>query len=75
MHSLSLLLSLFQVKSNEQENRVEIYQKIVEVLDPPVSKLRDFMYFQVMGYHGNTLLQTISNLMKITFIIYRLKSL
>ena len=49
MHSLSLLLSLFQVKSNEQENRVEIYQKIVEVLDPPVSKLRDFMYFQVMG--------------------------
>ncbi|XP_052277859.1 cytoplasmic FMR1-interacting protein-like isoform X1 [Dreissena polymorpha] len=38
--------ALPQVKSNEQENRVEIYQKIVEVLDPPVSKLRDFMYFQ-----------------------------
>ncbi|XP_052793301.1 cytoplasmic FMR1-interacting protein-like isoform X3 [Mya arenaria] len=38
--------ALPQVKSNEQENRVEIYQKIVEVLEPPVSKLRDFMYFQ-----------------------------
>jgi hypothetical protein len=35
------------VKSNEQENRVEIYHKIVEVLDPGVSKLRNFMYFQV----------------------------
>ncbi|XP_053399045.1 cytoplasmic FMR1-interacting protein-like isoform X2 [Mercenaria mercenaria] len=38
--------ALPQVKSNEQENRVEIYHKIVEVLDPGVSKLREFMYFQ-----------------------------
>ncbi|KAL5012104.1 hypothetical protein ScPMuIL_010655 [Solemya velum] len=38
--------ALPQVKSNEQPNRAEIYQKIVEVLDPQVSKLMDFMHFQ-----------------------------
>ncbi|KAL3880811.1 hypothetical protein ACJMK2_033018 [Sinanodonta woodiana] len=37
--------ALPQIKSNEQENRVEIYQKIVEVLDPQVTKLKDFMKF------------------------------
>ncbi|XP_061164414.1 cytoplasmic FMR1-interacting protein-like [Saccostrea echinata] len=37
--------ALPQVKSNEQPNRVEIYNKIVEVLDPQVSKLMDLMYF------------------------------
>ncbi|XP_053399050.1 cytoplasmic FMR1-interacting protein-like [Mercenaria mercenaria] len=35
-----------QVKNNEQENRKEICQHIVDVLDPGVSKLRKFMYFQ-----------------------------
>ena len=41
------IVALLQVKSNEQENKIEIYHKIVEVLDPQVSKLRNFMYFQV----------------------------
>lgn len=35
-----------QPKSNEQPNRVEIYQKTVEVLHPEVNKLLDFMCFQ-----------------------------
>ncbi|XP_063236550.1 cytoplasmic FMR1-interacting protein [Bacillus rossius redtenbacheri] len=35
-----------QPKSNEQPNRVEIYEKTVEVLAPEVHKLLDFMYFQ-----------------------------
>jgi len=36
-----------QIKSNEQPNRVEIYEKTVEVLGPQVQKLMTFMYFQV----------------------------
>ena len=36
-----------QPKSNEQPNRVEIYEKTVEVLAPEVNKLLCFMYFQV----------------------------
>lgn len=43
-HHLSL-----QVKCNEQPNRVEIYEKTVEVLEPEVTKLMKFMYFQVSG--------------------------
>ncbi|XP_040132405.1 cytoplasmic FMR1-interacting protein 1 isoform X1 [Ictidomys tridecemlineatus] len=35
-----------QVKCNEQPNRVEIYEKTVEVLEPEVTKLMNFMYFQ-----------------------------
>ncbi|GAB6019487.1 Cytoplasmic FMR1-interacting protein 1 [Chamberlinius hualienensis] len=35
-----------QPKSNEQPNRVEIYEKTVEVLRPEVDKLLSFMYFQ-----------------------------
>lgn len=42
-------LSLSQVKCNEQPNRVEIYEKTVEVLEPEVTKLMKFMYFQVSG--------------------------
>ena len=38
---------VFQVKCNEQPNRVEIYEKTVEVLEPEVTKLMKFMYFQV----------------------------
>lgn len=38
-----------QVKCNEQPNRVEIYEKTVEVLEPEVTKLMNFMYFQVKG--------------------------
>uniref|UniRef100_A0A8C7WNC4 Cytoplasmic FMR1 interacting protein 2 n=1 Tax=Oryzias sinensis TaxID=183150 RepID=A0A8C7WNC4_9TELE len=34
------------VKCNEQPNRVEIYEKTVEVLEPEVTKLMKFMYFQ-----------------------------
>uniref|UniRef100_A0A672L923 Cytoplasmic FMR1-interacting protein 1 homolog n=1 Tax=Sinocyclocheilus grahami TaxID=75366 RepID=A0A672L923_SINGR len=41
-----LHLSLSQVKCNEQPNRVEIYEKTVEVLEPEVTKLMNFMYFQ-----------------------------
>lgn len=36
-----------QPKSNEQPNRVEIYEKTVQVLAPEVNKLLNFMYFQV----------------------------
>lgn len=35
-----------QPKSNEQPNRVEIYEKTVEVLSPEVNKLLSFLYFQ-----------------------------
>uniref|UniRef100_A0A8C0Y3I3 Cytoplasmic FMR1-interacting protein n=1 Tax=Cyprinus carpio carpio TaxID=630221 RepID=A0A8C0Y3I3_CYPCA len=35
-----------QVKCNEQPNRVEIYEKTVEVLEPEVTKLMNLMYFQ-----------------------------
>lgn len=35
------------MKCNEQPNRVEIYEKTVEVLEPEVTKLMKFMYFQV----------------------------
>lgn len=35
-----------QVKSNEQENRLELYQKTVDVLGPRVSKLRELFKFQ-----------------------------
>lgn len=35
-----------QPKSNEQPNRVEIYEKTVEVLAPEVEKLLGFMRFQ-----------------------------
>lgn len=44
---LSVMLVYFQVKCNEQPNRVEIYEKTVEVLEPEVTKLMNFMYFQV----------------------------
>lgn len=43
----SLTFLSFQVKCNEQPNRVEIYEKTVEVLEPEVTKLMNFMYFQV----------------------------
>ncbi|CAB1337769.1 unnamed protein product [Coregonus sp. 'balchen'] len=36
------------VKCNEQPNRVEIYEKTVEVLEPEVTKLMKFMYFQFL---------------------------
>ncbi|ELK16836.1 Cytoplasmic FMR1-interacting protein 2 [Pteropus alecto] len=39
---------LYQVKCNEQPNRVEIYEKTVEVLEPEVTKLMNFMYFQCL---------------------------
>ena len=38
---------VLQIKSNEQPNRVEIYEKTVEVLGPQVQKLMSLMYFQV----------------------------
>ena len=36
-----------QVKCNEQANRSEIYEKTVQVLEPEVQKLLNFMHFQV----------------------------
>lgn len=41
-----------QVKCNEQPNRVEIYEKTVEVLEPEVTKLMNFMYFQVKQWNN-----------------------
>jgi len=46
------------VKSNEQPNRTEIYQKTVEVLDPQVSKLMDLMYFTVILFVAKKLFRT-----------------
>lgn len=37
-----------QIQSNNQPNREEIYTKIVEVLEPMMSKLKDFMKFTVI---------------------------
>ena len=36
-----------QVKSNEQANRLDIYENTVQVLEPEVQKLMSFMHFQV----------------------------
>lgn len=47
-----------QPKSNEQPNRVEIYEKTVEVLAPEVNKLLNFMYFQVKSSSLNKKLST-----------------
>lgn len=44
-----------QPKSNEQPNRVEIYEKTVEVLAPEVNKLLNFMYFQVIFCHSSVI--------------------
>ncbi len=41
-----LNLLTLKVKSNEQENRIELYQKTVEVLNPHVIKLRELYKFQ-----------------------------
>ena len=41
------LLFCLQPKSNDQPNRIEIYQKVVEVLQPEVNKLLQLMYFHV----------------------------
>lgn len=49
---LSVVLVYFQVKCNEQPNRVEIYEKTVEVLEPEVTKLMNFMYFQVKRWNN-----------------------
>lgn len=53
------------MKCNEQPNRVEIYEKTVEVLEPEVTKLMKFMYFQVSrgrvwggGVHSGRLTKT-----------------
>ncbi|TPP57801.1 Cytoplasmic FMR1-interacting protein 1 [Fasciola gigantica] len=37
---------LFQIRSNEQPHRMEIYQKTVEILEPYANKLKEFMHFQ-----------------------------
>ncbi|KAK7103491.1 cytoplasmic FMR1-interacting protein 1 homolog [Littorina saxatilis] len=35
-----------QVHSNEQQNRLQIYQTIVEIMEPQINKLMQFMFFQ-----------------------------
>ncbi|XP_059150465.1 cytoplasmic FMR1-interacting protein-like [Physella acuta] len=40
-------IPLSEVKSNSQENRKEIYEHTVEVLEPYILKLRKFLNFQV----------------------------
>lgn len=50
-----------QPKSNEQPNRVEIYEKTVEVLAPEVNKLLNFMYFQVQTCISKTLITENNN--------------
>jgi hypothetical protein len=45
--NVALILSMFQVKSPEQPNRIEIYEKTVEALQPEVAKLMAIMHFSV----------------------------
>ena len=46
LRSSSLLLFiLFQIKNNEQANRLEIYEKTIEVLGPEVEKAKLFLRF------------------------------
>jgi hypothetical protein len=40
----------FKVKSNDQADRIEIYEKTVEVLSPHINKLMQLMIFQVTVY-------------------------
>ena len=35
----------FQIKNNEQANRMEIYEKTIEVLGPEVEKAKEFLRF------------------------------
>ena len=35
----------WQVKSDDQPNRIEIYEKTVDVLEPEIRKLKSFMHF------------------------------
>ena len=39
-----------KVQSNEQQNRLQIYETIVEIMEPHVNKLKQFMFFQVSLY-------------------------
>lgn len=52
-----------QPKSNEQPNRVEIYRKVVEVMNPEVQKLVQFMYFTVSQREVSNILIVISSLL------------
>ncbi len=58
-----------QPKSNEQPNRVEIYEKTVEVLGPEVNKLLSFMYFQVNS--ATLTLQTVIIFINLELILQR----
>ena len=40
-----VFLSLLQIKNNEQANRMEIYEKTLEVLGPEVDKAKKMMLF------------------------------
>lgn len=42
-----IYLCNIKVKSNDQPDRIEIYEKTVEVLAPHVNKLMQLMIFQV----------------------------
>jgi len=66
-----------QPKSNEQPNRVEIYEKTVEVLGPEVNKLLQFMYFQVIKLYLLLYIveKIFSQLIIFTFLFIREKRL
>lgn len=38
----------WKVLSNEQQNRLQIYQTTVEIMEPHINKLKQFMFFQVL---------------------------
>lgn len=42
-----LLSFLFQIKSHDQPNRMEIYETTVEVMETQITKLRKLLHFQV----------------------------
>ncbi len=44
--------SIPQVKSNDQEDRIEIYEKTVEVLSPHIAKLMQLMKFHSEAIHA-----------------------
>lgn len=43
-----------QVQSNDQANRLEIYEKTIEVLQPEVDKMKKFMAFRDAAIAGVT---------------------
>ena len=42
-----MVILLLQIKAHDQPNRIEIYQKTMEVLEPEMAKIRQLLHYQV----------------------------